>query len=114
MLLQVLQACHRGDDDFVPSQIMREFWRRDGRVAESSWALGWDTPSASGYSSAGARIGRDAVGHLGFTGTSIWVDLSRQAHVVFLTNRIHPTRTNEQIREVRPRVHDAAMEALDS
>jgi CubicO group peptidase (beta-lactamase class C family) len=59
-------------------------------------------------------MSRTAVGHLGFTGTSLWIDLERDAHVVLLTNRVHPRRDNERIREVRPRVHDAAMEALDA
>jgi len=108
-----LRRCWRGEDDFVPTELVREFWRRDGLVAGSSWALGWDTPSPEG-SSAGTRIGADAVGHLGFTGTSLWIDLGRDATVVFLTNRVHPRRDNDRIREIRPRVHDAALEALDS
>ena len=112
-LANMLHACYRGEDDFVPPALLRQFWTRDGRVSGSTWALGWDTPSPTGYSSAGARMSRDAVGHLGFTGTSIWIDPSRHAHVILLTNRVHPTRTNDQIRDVRPRVHDAALEALD-
>lgn len=112
-IVRVLHACHRGEDDFVSQQLLREFWRRDGRVTGSSWALGWDTPSSTGYTSAGTRMSRDAVGHLGFTGTSVWIDPDRNAHVVLLTNRVHPNRSNEKIRDVRPRVHDAAMEALD-
>src|SRR5262245_11268683 len=82
-----LRVCWRGLDDFVPTELVREFWRRDGLVTGSSWALGWDTPSPEG-SSAGSRIGADAVGHLGFTGTSLWIDLGRDAPVVFLTIRV--------------------------
>jgi CubicO group peptidase (beta-lactamase class C family) len=108
-----LRACWRGEDDFVPREIVREFWSRDPLVEGSTWALGWDTPSPEG-SSAGNRIGRNAVGHLGFTGTSLWIDLERDASVVLLTNRVHPRRDNERIREVRPRIHDAALEALDT
>jgi CubicO group peptidase (beta-lactamase class C family) len=106
-----LHACWRGEDDFVPAEIVREFWRRDGTVADSSWALGWDTPSATG-SSAGGKLSSHAVGHLGFTGTSLWIDLERDVRIVLLTNRVHPRRDNDRIRQVRPRVHDAAMEAL--
>ena len=106
-----LLACWRGNDDFVPREIVREFWTRDPTVREATWALGWDTPSLSG-SAAGTRMSRTAVGHLGFTGTSLWIDLERAVSVVFLTNRVHPQRDNEGIREVRPRVHDAVMEAL--
>jgi CubicO group peptidase (beta-lactamase class C family) len=108
-----LRGCYRGEDDFVPSEIVREFWTRDPTVADSTWALGWDTPSPVG-SSAGSRIARHAVGHLGFTGTSLWIDLERDAQVTLLTNRVHPRRDNERIAEIRPRVHDAAMEALDA
>ena len=108
-----LLACYRGKNDFVPREIMQEFWTRDGMVPGSTWALGWDTPSPEN-SSAGSRIAPRAVGHLGFTGTSLWVDLERDAHVILLTNRVHPDRGNERIREVRPRVHDAAVEALEA
>ncbi len=107
-----LHACWRGEDDFVPQELMQLFWSRDAAVADSTWALGWDTPSAVG-SSAGSKIGTPAVGHLGFTGTSLWIDLTRDAHVIFLTNRVHPHRDNERIRDIRPRVHDAVMTVLD-
>jgi CubicO group peptidase (beta-lactamase class C family) len=108
-----LAACARGDDDFLPAEIVQEFWRHDTTVDGSTWALGWDTPSPS-ESTAGPRISRNAVGHLGFTGTSLWIDRERDASVVFLTNRVHPRRDNDGIRRVRPRVHDAVFEALDA
>lgn len=108
-----LQACADGRDDFVPASIVREFWRHDGTVAGSTWALGWDTPSGPG-SMAGAKASASTVGHLGFTGTSVWIDRERGAHVVFLTNRVHPRRDNERIKTVRPLVHDAVWEALDA
>jgi CubicO group peptidase (beta-lactamase class C family) len=54
------------------------------------------------------------VGHLGYTGTSIWVDPSRGVHVVLLTNRIAYGRTNDAIRALRPRLHDAVFAALDA
>jgi CubicO group peptidase (beta-lactamase class C family) len=107
-----LRACALGEDSFLPADVVRRFWTRDTLVHDSTWALGWDTPSATG-SSAGSKVSRHAVGHLGFTGTSIWIDLERDAHVIFLTNRVHPSRKDERIREVRPRVHDAVWEALD-
>jgi CubicO group peptidase (beta-lactamase class C family) len=108
-----LRACWRGEDDFIPRELMREFWTLDPAVRDSTWALGWDTPSP-GVSTAGGRMSPHTVGHLGFTGTSIWIDLERDVHVVFLTNRVHPRRDNDRIRAVRPRVHDAVMEALDT
>jgi CubicO group peptidase (beta-lactamase class C family) len=112
-LARRLRACFRGDDDFVPRDVVRQFWRKDQTAADSTWALGWDTPSPVD-SSAGTRLGPHAVGHLGFTGTSLWIDLERDVQVTLLTNRVHPRRDNEHIREVRPKVHDAVMEGLDA
>jgi CubicO group peptidase (beta-lactamase class C family) len=113
VLASWLRACARDEDPTLPGAIVRRFWTRDGTVADSTWALGWDTPSATA-SSAGARVSPHAVGHLGFTGTSLWIDLERDAHVILLTNRVHPERHDDRIRVVRPRVHDAVWEALDA
>jgi CubicO group peptidase (beta-lactamase class C family) len=90
-----------------------EFARRDPTPG-STRALGWDTPSAVG-SSLGTRLGRGgrgAIGHLGFTGTSLWIDLDEEVVVALLTNRVHPSRENERIRAFRPRFHDAVAGAL--
>ena len=106
-----LRSCWRGADDFVPRDIMQEFWSGNPVVAGSTWRLGWDTPSPKD-SAAGTRISRSAVGHLGFTGTSLWIDLERDLNVVLLTNRVHPRRDNDAIREWRPRLHDLALGAL--
>ena len=75
------------------------------------WALGFDTPSLHG-SSAGRYFPGDSVGHLGFTGTSFWVHRQKRIVVILLTNRVHPWRFNPGIRNFRPRLHDAIMEAL--
>ncbi len=77
--------------------------------ALSSRALGWDTPSQG--SSAGDELSPHAFGHTGFTGTSIWIDPAQDLFVILLTNRVHPTRHNDQILQVRPRVADLAAEA---
>ncbi len=102
-----------GRRSIVPSGAAVEFARRDGTPG-STRALGWDGPSETG-SSLGGRLGRGrrgAVGHLGFTGTSLWIDLDRELVVALLTNRVHPTRENERIRAFRPRFHEAVAEAL--
>ncbi|MEZ4365513.1 MAG: serine hydrolase domain-containing protein [Kofleriaceae bacterium] len=79
----------------------------------TSWRLGWDTPSSTpGVSHAGDAWPRtDAIGHLGFTGTSLWLDLAGGRYCVLLTNRIHPRRdgTADAIRALRRAVGDAAM-----
>ena len=112
-LVSWLRACARNEDPSLPGALVWRFWTRDGTVPDSTWALGWDTPSATA-SSAGSRVSPHAVGHLGFTGTSLWIDLERDAHVILLTNRVHPERHDDRIRAVRPRVHDAVWEALDT
>jgi CubicO group peptidase (beta-lactamase class C family) len=76
----------------------------------SSWALGWDTPSEP--SSSGKFFGPRSIGHLGFTGTSLWIDPDRELAVVLLTNRTWPDRSNQAIKQVRPAFHDAIANAL--
>ena len=65
-------------------------------------------------SSCGHRLSPQAIGHTGFTGTSLWIDPKRDLYIVLLTNRVHPTRSNEAILPVRPALHDAIVDALDS
>ncbi len=72
---------------------------------------GFDTPSVRN-SSAGRFFSRGALGHLGFTGTSFWIDPLQQAMVVLLTNRVHPGRNNEKIRQFRPYIHDLIMKTM--
>ena len=80
-------------------------------IGDSARTLGWDVPTPPN-SSAGHYFSPASFGHTGFTGTSLWIDPQRQLFVVLLTNRVNPTRANEQIRQVRPAVHDAIIEAL--
>jgi CubicO group peptidase (beta-lactamase class C family) len=79
---------------------------------ESTRALGWDTKSEEN-SSAGNLFDITSFGHTGFTGTSVWVDPTRELLVVLLTNRIYPTRENKKIYKVRPILHDVVINTLD-
>jgi len=110
-IVRELLASYDGRSEFVPQKILHEFWTRDATVEGSTWALGWDTPSAE-YSSSGRRFSPAAVGHLGFTGTSIWIEPERKIAVSLLTNRVHPRRDNQGIRDFRPKIHDLVMETL--
>lgn len=112
-LLCRLKACWAGADDFIPAAVVRQFWTRDTAIPASTWTLGWDTPSPSN-SSAGALFSPSTIGHLGFTGTSFWMDLERDRHVILLTNRVHPSRDNNAIREFRPMIHDLINRALSA
>jgi len=92
--------------------LMRVFASPTG-VPDSSRALGWDTMRPT--SSCGTLMSLTAIGHTGFTGTSLWIDHEKDVYVVLLMNRVHPTRTNEGHITLRPRVHDAVMrEVLSS
>jgi CubicO group peptidase (beta-lactamase class C family) len=81
-------------------------------VPGSSRALGWDTMLPT--SSCGTKMSKTAIGHTGFTGTSLWIDLANDLYVVILTNRVHPTRDGEGIQDVRRALHDAIVEVLRS
>jgi CubicO group peptidase (beta-lactamase class C family) len=80
----------------------------------SSRALGWDTKSQNGYSSAGKFFSPLSYGHTGYTGTSVWTDPTKNLFVVLLTNRVYPTRKNIKIIRVRPKVHNAIIKALEN
>ncbi len=85
------------------------FARRQGPQG-SSRALGWDTPSEN--SSAGHYFSPHSIGHLGYSGCSLWIDLDAGVAVVLLTNRTWPDRASQLIREIRPAFHDAVRKAL--
>ena len=114
-LLSFLWNIYEGNvsDELWPREIVRLFWTRT-KVAEGSngWCLGYDTPSQKGPSSAGRYFSGNTIGHLGFTGVSFWLDLEKRVLVILLTNRVHPTRQNDAIRQLRPVLHDCIMEAL--
>ena len=105
-------AWWNGDgDDAPPLDVVREFYRRAGLVPGSDRCLGWDGRSANG-SSSGRFFSENSIGHTGFTGTSLWIDIDRQIAVVLLTNRVHPTREGDAMTAFRPRFHDLVMEDL--
>jgi CubicO group peptidase (beta-lactamase class C family) len=86
------------------------FASRQTPPKDSSRALGWDTPS--GESSSGHHFSRSSIGHLGYTGTSLWIDLEQRLAITLLTNRTWPDRSSQRIREVRPAFHDAIFDGI--
>jgi len=95
----------------TPATVVRQFFANAG-VPGSTWGLGWDHPSP-GFSLAGTIISRAAVGHLGFTGVSLWLDPEEQASVTMLSNRVHPHVIDDpRFRALRPAVNDAALRAV--
>jgi CubicO group peptidase (beta-lactamase class C family) len=104
----------RGRASIVPAAAAAEFCRPDATPA-SGRALGWDTPSR-GATSLGTRLGRGrrgAIGHLGFTGTSLWIDLDAEVVVALLTNHCHPDGPDKpRMLAFRRRFHDEVADAL--
>jgi len=107
---QVFLDVWHGRSDLLPREAVRTFAERQHLPEESDWALGWDTPTP-GISSSGRHFSEHSVGHLGFTGTSLWIDLEQEAIVVMLTNRVHLVAKRSRF-ELRPVVHDAVLEAF--
>ena len=102
-----------GGGALVDRDVVRAFWSPSG-VAGSTWRLGWDGPAAAN-SQAGTKFPRDGVGHLGFTGCSLWIDPARETWIVMLSNRVHPAvPKDDRFKRFRPMLHDAIAEALES
>lgn len=86
------------------------FTHRRPAPAGTSRALGWDTPSVPSQS--GKHFSKYSFGHLGYTGTSLWIDGERKIAIALLTNRTWPDRQSQLIKQIRPAFHDAVMEEL--
>jgi CubicO group peptidase (beta-lactamase class C family) len=106
----VLRALTQRDASLAHPETLKLFAHRTTDIPGSTRALGWDTMKPS--SSCGSRMSPTAIGHTGFTGTSLWIDWERNLYVVLLTNRVHPTAANNAILQVRPAFHDAVLAAL--
>lgn len=104
-----IDAWH-GRDSILPTELARQFCTRQHLPEKSDWALGWDTPT-EGTSSSGSLFSENSVGHLGFTGTSLWIDLEREAVVVMLTNRVHLVAKRSRF-DLRPTIHDYIIDAF--
>jgi CubicO group peptidase (beta-lactamase class C family) len=105
------QAILSGGAPILRPETIQLFTQRESTPPGTSRALGWDTPSAPSQS--GKYFSPHSYGHLGYTGTSLWIDPERQLSVTLLTNRTWPDRASQAIKEVRPRFHDAVVEALE-
>jgi CubicO group peptidase (beta-lactamase class C family) len=105
-------AMLQGGQPIIRRETLARFTRRESSPAGTSRALGWDTPSSPSQS--GKYFSPNSFGHLGYTGTSLWVDPERQLSVTLLTNRTWPDTSNQAIKQVRLNFHDAVIEALES
>jgi len=101
----------RGSLQAFPNALLQQMVTQ--KHPAESWCLGFDTPSP-GNSSSGSHFSRQSIGHLGFSGTSFWIDPDKEIIIVLLTNRIHPSRENVKIRQFRPFFHNYLMERICS
>lgn len=104
-VLKGLTSAYHGEEErgFLNRDLVRTFWNFRGK--RGTWALGFDRPDPGLTSSAGPFFPRQALGHLGYTGTSFWLDPDSGLIAVLLTNRVHPTRKNQKIKTFRPRFY---------
>jgi CubicO group peptidase (beta-lactamase class C family) len=100
----------QGGRPLVRPETLALFTRRETAPVGTSRALGWDTPSSPSQS--GKYFSARSFGHLGYTGTSLWIDPERELSITLLTNRTWPDCNNKAIKDVRPAFHDAVVEAL--
>jgi len=101
-----------GGTPLVHPETLAIFTRREEFPSGTSRALGWDTPSQPSQS--GKYFSSRSYGHLGYTGTSLWIDPERQLSVTLLTNRTWPDRGSQLIKQIRPAFHDAVIEAIEN
>jgi CubicO group peptidase (beta-lactamase class C family) len=109
---QTLLDVWHGRSDALSRETLEMFATRQNLPENSDWALGWDTPS-EGASSSGSHFSRSSIGHLGFTGTSLWIDLEADCVVVMLTNRIHLVAKKSRF-ALRAEIHDLVREAFSA
>jgi serine-type D-Ala-D-Ala carboxypeptidase len=109
-LAQFAHVMLNGGRPILRPETVALFTRREPAPAGTSRALGWDTPSMPSQS--GKYFSPASFGHLGYTGTSLWIDPERQVSITLLTSRTWPDCSNQAIKLVRPKFHDAVMEAL--
>lgn len=109
-LARFAHAMLHGGRPILRPEAVALFTRRESTPPGTSRALGWDTPSVPSQS--GKYFSPKSFGHLGYTGTSLWIDPERQLSITLLTNRTWPDCGNQAIRQLRPRLHDAIVESL--
>ncbi len=101
-----------GGQPILRPETVALFTRREQVPSGTPRALGWDTPSSPSQS--GKYFSSRSFGHLGYTGSSLWIDPERQLSVILLTNRTWPDCGNQAIKAIRPKFHDAVIEALEA
>ncbi|MGA9758627.1 MAG: serine hydrolase, partial [Candidatus Sulfotelmatobacter sp.] len=111
-LAKFAQAMLNQGSPILRPETVTLFTRRESTPPGTTRALGWDSPSPQSQS--GKYFSPQSFGHLGYTGTSLWIDPTRQLSITLLTNRTWPDCSNQAIKQIRPKFHDAIIEALNT
>ena len=111
-LAMFANAMLEGGRPILRPETLAVFTRRESSPPGTTRALGWDTPSSPSQS--GKYFSAGSFGHLGYTGTSLWINPERELSITLLTNRTWPDCANQAIQQLRPRFHDATVEALEA
>lgn len=107
-----LTRAYQGESDFLPHELVRGLLGEGKTKPEGDeFVFGWNRPSKRN-SASGRHFSVNSIGHLGYTGCSIWIDLSKDFWIILLTNRIHPSTTNQKIKIFRPQIHDLIFDEL--
>jgi CubicO group peptidase (beta-lactamase class C family) len=109
MVRMLMNGGSYGGKTFIRPETVRMFLQK----SDSPRAIGWDMVTPGGSSSAGSRFSGSSWGHLGYTGTSIWVDPEKELAVILLSNRVWPSSENIRIRKFRPLLHDTIIECIE-
>ncbi len=109
-----LIGSYRGKSSWIPESTVQQFLKTMKEKPDGeAFVLGWNIPSRRN-SASGRRFSANSIGHLGFTGCSIWIDLDQDFWIILLTNRIHPSTMNEKIKAFRPKIHDMIYDEMIS
>jgi len=95
----------------INSDTIREFTKRVENINQCKWALGWRI-FMGGNDIMGSFFSGRSFGHLGYTGTSLWIDPERELFTILFTDRVHPTSENKKISDFRPALHDEIMNII--
>lgn len=109
-LVKILFKTARNESNelFVKNNLLSDFFNKK---KNSTWVCGFDTPSSL-YSSSGKYFSKKSIGHLGFTGTSFWIDIEKEIFIILLTNRAYYPASLTEMKKFRPYFHDVIMENL--
>lgn len=108
----IARALLQSDSPLLSKAGGERMWGTPKNLCDGAYTLGWDTPTVTPSNAGSLMSEAHTVGHLGYAGTSLWIDRARNISITFLTNRVHPSRDSQAIRRFRPVIHDAVMHEL--